>query len=303
MEFLVLSDPHITWQTPEGRKDDILTTWKSKLSFVFDYALKYNQPILLAGDVFDTPRSWKTLSLILQFFNSYKSLPKIYAVYGQHDTYMYNEESRHSTSLGILAEMGYINMVNDKPILHGDVALYGSSYGQEIPVPVGKKWKNVLIIHKMIVDTLMWVDQQNAVSCQKFLKDNPEYDLIACGDAHQRFLFTIGDRAICNTGPLLRLEASKQMFNHKPALYSWNSETGKVTWIEIPHEPADSVLSRTHIEGKEQINTMLESFIGGMQRNEDVFDFNFLDNLTAYMDANAIEAEVRKVVANIIGRE
>lgn len=302
MKFLLLSDLHLCRETPQGRKDNIFETEFKKLSFVFDYAKKNDCIQLWAGDIFDTPRSWYILSSMISFFNSLGKYNDVFVILGQHDMYMRSEDT-DSTTFGVLYSMGFLHLLKEKPMsFFGKVNVYGASFGQDVP-KANLNEHNILVIHKMIVDIKLWKDQQNVVSCQNFLMNNSEYDLIVCGDAHQRFIFVHDGRIICNSGPLLRLEASKEMYAHEPGFFVYDSDTRKIQWVMIPHSKAEDVLSRIHIETKEQVNETLEKFIQSMTTNDNTFDFNFVDNLMSFMEKNTVSNDVRKVISNVMIKE
>lgn len=301
--FIFLSDPHLVKDLPVARRDeDIMATWNGKFRYILEYAKNQGSTLLIAGDLFDTPRNWTVMARLSRLLKEYFMVP-IFVVGGQHDTYLYNEETRESTALGELDASGLVTLLNSKGIEHKGHVLYGASYGQEVPVPVDGP-SNILVIHKMIVDTALWKGQDGAVSCQGFLKQHPGYRIIHCGDAHQRFIFTTNmGRAIVNSGPLLRLEGSAEMFSHKPGVFVYDGK--KIKWEVVPHLPAADVLTRDHIERKSDISEKLDAFIATIKSGTGGggLSINYYDNLIAFMDNNNINGEVRERVSRTIGRE
>ena len=142
MKFIILADLHLTGNTPIARLDNIEETWKRKLKFILDYASKNKMPILVGGDFFDKPRDWKTLSEFLKFIADYPDV-SIRSIWGQHDMYLYSAD-RYSTSLGVLINSGLVRELKDRYPNMGwvfkgfsNLAIYGCSWGQEIPKPEG----------------------------------------------------------------------------------------------------------------------------------------------------------------------
>src|SRR5208282_6527389 len=126
MKIICSADWHICWDTPVGRTDVVRDTIRRKLRFIFEHAI--GVPILVAGDVTDKPRSWDILTLALNILSE-KGAAKVYTVFGQHDTVMYNEATRESTVLGVLASTGMVfQLVPQHPaVIAPRVYVYGCS--------------------------------------------------------------------------------------------------------------------------------------------------------------------------------
>lgn len=292
MRLICTNDWHLTNTTPVNRLDNIEETWKRKLTFMFNYAKEKEAIILVAGDVFDRPREWGVLAEIAKNFHIQHNT--IIAVYGQHDTRLYSEETRDKTSLGIWSLTDYEVYIADTILSFEDIKIQGCSYGQQIPKPIKGK-KNILLIHKMITDSPLYPGQEYT-DAKKFLDEN-EFDLIVCGDAHRKFMRSNKGRYIVNAGPLLRLEASREMYLHKPGFWVCDTDKISIGWIDIPHEPAEKVLTRESIESKAQINEMLNGFIEGCS-NETEINFSFEENLQNFIEKNEVSKEVVDIISN-----
>lgn len=306
MKLILLSDLHLLWDKPKARLDDARATQLNKLEYVLEWADAYKCVVLQAGDFFDSARSFRVLDQTIRLLNKYRQV-KIYTIYGQHDTYLYNEESRSYTSLGILAAAGLVEILGSTCWHIGDkgkgVAVWGTSYGANIPKVEG--WQlnvKVLVIHKEISNGPIWAGERDYTEAAKFLELYKEYDLILCGDAHQKFLHKKGKRVICNTGPLLRREASIEMMEHKPGFWVYETENCSTKWVEIPHKPADEVLSREHIEDKQEANEMLQAFIQAIKTGGQK-GLSLQDNLLRLMQDNDIEPEVRILLSEVTNGE
>ena len=267
MKIVLLSDLHLLFDKPVGRKDNTFFTQQEKLKYVLQYAYDNKCIVLQAGDFFDVPRSWRLLPLYAEFFKYWveEKGVEIYCVRGQHDVYMYNEETNDRTTLGVLAKMGLIGILSSKPLIleypfpsnslgkkgsriHvlDSTYVYGASYGQEVVEPYKEACTNILVIHAPILKGKIWAQQENYDYAPGFLRKHKEYDLILCGDIHQKFIFRDEKRIICNTGCMIR--KSVDQWEHNPGLYIYDTETRKIEWEEIPHEPPEDVMSREHLE-------------------------------------------------------
>ncbi|KKL69880.1 hypothetical protein LCGC14_2110530 [marine sediment metagenome] len=307
MKFILLSDLHLSWDNPLARMDDLVKVQFEKLKFVLDYAERMDVPILTAGDFFDRPRSWYLLPKIIQFLLKYQG--NIYTIYGQHDTYLYSETTRDSTSLGILNEFALIHCLSEYPktfVLNlgkKQVKIYGSNYGERLLFSNKDKQPNeryikILIIHAPISTAPLFPGHE-ITHADKFLEKHPEFDLILCGDIHRDFIIERKGRFIVNCGPMLRREATEFNFTHKPHFLVYDTKDRTIEKVEIPHEPADKVLSREHIEQKEVTELMLEDFIESVKTG-DIESVSFTDKLWAFIKHNNIEQEVVDILSKVM---
>lgn len=281
------------------RLDNTHETQKKKLSFVFEYAYTNDCIILQAGDFFDIPRSWRLLPVYIDFFKYWvgeKKL-KIYGVFGQHDVYMYNQATNDRTLLGALAKIGLVEILSSEPVVEGDVSIYGTSYGQKIPKPVKGEF-NILVIHAPILMGKLWSKQEGYYYAPAFLEKN-KFDLILCGDIHQKFMFRKDDgRIICNTGCIVRKSVTE--WDHTPGFYTYDTDSKEAKWVTIPHEPPEKVMSREHLDMVEQKNEMMEKFISSIKSREVGEGVSFKEILRQVIEKNRIESPVQKAIAEVM---
>ena len=228
-----------------------------------------------------------------------KYTAKIYGISGQHDRYMYSDNT-DNTILGVLNALNFLNILTEYPTrLSPGIHVYGCSFGQPVPEPSNGKARNILVIHRGIYGSKLW-EKQGGDFAPHFLTQHDKFHLILCGDIHQKFIFISKDgRIICNTGPLLRGKASLDMFEHKPGFWEYDTDTDKLKWVEIPHRPADEVLSRDHIESKEETEAMLEEFVESIKAC-DLEGISFQEVLADFLVKNEISKDVRSILAEVI---
>jgi len=111
-----------------------------------------------------------------------------------------------------------------------------------------------------------------------------------------------GDRYIVNAGPMIRREATEYNFQHRPGFFVWNIAKERMTWVEIPHEKAEVVLSRLHIEYEETSEMILDDFISSVKEHINVGS-DFMTNLVGFLKANEIKQSVVDVLEATIGKE
>jgi DNA repair exonuclease SbcCD nuclease subunit len=281
--------------------DNIEETWKWKFEFILKYSVENDFPIIIAGDVFDKPRDWKTLSEFIKLITQYE--PSIMAVFGQHDMYLYSANKDY-TSLGILIKSELVGELGEVPAggIDGRVKIYGASWGQEIPKPNGEV--NILVIHKNISDAPLFPGHEYT-NAEMFLRSHPEYHVIVCGDIHKRFYaggipkLERNRRIIINPGPLLRMEATEYNMTYEPKFAVLDIDTQSVEWISIPHEPSEIVLTRKHIENKRETKNMLDEFIKNVSVDHKI-TFSFKENLQEYLTTNSISQQVKDIISEVI---
>lgn len=305
MKFVLLSDIHLSWENSVARMDNLVERQFEKLKFVFDWAEERNIGILTAGDFFNSPRSWYLLPKVIDFLLRRKII--IGTVYGQHDTYLYSEATRDSTSLGILNKFMLVDVLGTESLNTSNqtVALFGCSYGQDMGnFDLGKvsKFKTkILVIHAPITTVPLFPGHEIAYA-DKFLEKHKEFDLILCGDIHQSFIIEKQGRFIVNCGPMLRREATEYNFTHKPHFLVYDTEALTIDKVIIPHETASKVLSREHIIQEEQTELMLEDFIESVKTGE-VESASFTENLWAFLKDNNIEQDIVDILSEVMEEE
>lgn len=299
MNLILLSDTHILWDQPISRIDNIRKTQFEKWEFILQYSKDTNSTLLEAGDFFQKPRSWNLLPEIIGWFKKYQ-IP-IYCVIGQHDQYMRDFQNISTTNLGVLAKAGLVKILDESAYYDFDIALYGASYGQEIPEIKNKDCFNILVIHAPIASKALYPNQQY-MDALTFLKENP-FNLIVAGDIHQKYMFEYEGRYICNSGPLLRKEATEYNFTHKPGFWTFDTnkkETPK--FVEVPHQPAEEILSRTHLDYEKESESVLNEFISSISETKIEEGVSFVDNLWRFVKENNIEKPVVDLLSEVINK-
>ena len=131
MKLLYLTDTHIRGTSPQNRLDDYQETLKEKLrevaSIIKEEKIDY---VLHGGDLFDRPDV--SVSIVSDFAKIFQSFGvPIYIISGNHDIFGHNPDTLDRTMLGLLCNLGVMNLVNYKKIiLEKDIRLQltGSPY-------------------------------------------------------------------------------------------------------------------------------------------------------------------------------
>jgi len=292
MKLVMVSDIHLRPDNPVGRLDYLPDVQWNKLREVFEIARRVEAAgIIQSGDLFHKPRSWATLYWILELFAEYRDV-RWYGVRGQHDVYM-NETSSEGTNFGILTKVGAIRELDSRAHYiegrDGLVALYGSSWGQEVPEIKDKRDVNILVTHRSISDEELVGVQTTSAS--RFLRLH-RFDLILCGDIHRAFVVNTGKRVLVNTGPMLRFEATDYNFKHIPHVMIYDVYENTLERIDLTCDPSEKVLSRVHLDIAQDTRDRLAEFVGGVQ-TEFSPEVSFKENLLLFYKENNVSESVR----------
>lgn len=307
MKFLHISDTHLLFDSPQARLDDTHKTGLEKFEYVLSWAKENSTVILHSADFFDKRRSWYLLPEIVTLLKKYE-VP-ILAVFGQHDQYMRSMVTRHATMLGILEQAGLVEILGSAHFeTHEEIrwCIKGAGYQEEIPAPDEECDYNILVIHAPVAVEPLWPGH-NYIDAEKFLAEHTEFDMILCGDIHRSFgiIDKVG-RWILNTGPMIRRRAVDYNFQHKPGFWVIDTEKEigpkQVTWEEIPHLPAEKVLSRDHIEREEESEEILQEFVDAVDIQFDA-GVDFDDNLERFLIANNISQSVIDILSETEAEE
>ena len=300
MKIVFASDIHLVNLNPPARLDFLPDTQKYKMKKLLNIVRKNEAMLLISGDLVDKPRSWYLLPDIMDLLKEYTDI-KIGVVYGQHDTYYYNKETRHATNLGILEKAGLLTILEEHPYMLGGVHIYGTHVTQRIPDVVDESKFNILVIHAPISDVALF-STHNYINAKDFINEHTSFDMILCGDIHKRFQIKSDDnkRIILNTGPLLRIKGTEYNMTHKPGVYIIDTDLKDVSWTEIEHEPAKKVLTRTHILNIKESNETLDKIITQIKGKEVKIKPKITDNIFNYINANKIDLKVENLFKKLI---
>ena len=237
---------------------------------------------LLKPDIF-------ALFKFLSLKNKYKNI-NFLTIYGQHCLYSRNKNV--PTNIGILSKSNTISLLNNRNpyVIDNKIKIYGCGWRDKAPKI---KDGNILVIHAPITTKALW-SKHKFNKAKHFLKENNNYDLILCGDIHRYFLINKNNRIICNTGPMLRLEATEYNFTHKPKFFIYDTESKKTEEKNIPHQNANDILESGHIDISNEENS-----IGDLYLNIDKIDRDEINILTI-IDELIKQSNKEESIRNII---
>ena len=315
-DLILTSDWHLREDTPICRTDDFWEAQWNKVTQVMRLQERYECPIAHAGDLF---HYWKSSPYLLS--RSIEELSplgysdenkKFYSVVGQHEIPQHNINLIEKSGTNVLWECNIIEL----PGMYGinNSGFFGSKTPADLSDFITEDLDNegnllseedrikpfigkgVGIWHKFVWDGKHWPwPECPEMTAKEVLKKHPDFDLIVTGDYHKPFTYEYKGRLLVNPGCLTRQVADYA--DHRPRVYLWYAETNTVE----PHylDISDGVVSREHIEKKEEIDKRIEAFISRLSDDwETVTSFD--ENLKRFMSSNRIRKEVTELVYKAI---
>lgn len=308
MKIGLLSDTHNRFQAPIRRVDDFFVTQSNKWEQALNIFRSNSCSIILqAGDMFDSENV--SLLVIAHYIEKFKrfGIP-IYSIFGQHDLYMYSLRLIERTPLAVLRASGVANLLGEKASCvytprRGDklppIHIYGANFGQEIPVPEDKKALNILVVHKMIGNKPLYPGQE-ITEPKTFLRRNPEYKLVLCGDYHYPFYEDYKGRSIINTGCLVRKTCSEQDLFHQPTVAVYDTETDIFDLFNIDIEPPEKVFNLSNMvneNSKGENSESLSELLNSLEQGGGSSEIRFKDALLAVYNKRKTPKRIRDIIS------
>jgi len=293
--FIVIGDVHATRYRPENRCDDYWETFKRKFSFIMNEVKSCDFGIQV-GDLFN---SYKAPRLVTSFLAEKLKFKPLMGVYGQHDM-KYHSDDFSDTSMNILVKSGFIEILNDSPVLNYNkfIHIYGASWREEIPEIIDKNYFNILVAHRMVINTKLWAGQKDATWADEL--NNSGFDLILSGDNHQKFV----RGKVINAGSIMR--STTAQLEHQPAIFKirvWGDKQFDIQEIPIPIEPVEKVFNMIKVRREKEKSNEMNEFISGLDiSGSDFSEFGFWDEVAKLEQENTVDEET-KIILNEVRSE
>lgn len=264
LRLLYFTDTHIRGTSPKNRKDDFTHTLEKKLYEIAEIIKdKKVDFVLHGGDLFDRPDI--SVSIVGRFAKVFTHIEvPIYMISGNHDVYGHNPKTLNRTMMGLLNELGVINIIDEgeKVILEEDglkVQVTGQPYVYNIDDPVNRKYYivddvlddidySIHMVHGMLLDRPFI--KGIPYTLVEDIKDTLA-DITLSGHYHSGFKDIIMDgKYFINPGSIVRISNSIREMERRPQVVMIDLTDN----IHISHiylqtaEKGDIVLDREEIE-------------------------------------------------------
>ena len=291
---IFISDLHLRGDQPICRTDNFWESQNKKYQFVKTLQKKYQCSVLISGDVF---HHWKASPFLLSWAIEY--LPdNIIAIPGQHDLPQHSIELINKSGLFVLEKAGKIKILLEGETINigNSILVYGFPYGSKLQeIKEDPSFTKIAMCH-----TLTWIKTLPFPGCEVkdgvgLLKKLKGFNTILVGDNHQSFVVEKDNRILISPGSVMRMTADQ--INHKPRVYLWYAKTNTVEPVYLPIK--DNVISRKHIERKEQRDGRIDAFISQLDSEWEAA-VSFEENLKRFFSANEVRKSVKDIVMNSI---
>lgn len=233
MKFIATADLHLRETSPRYRRDKFYVAQYKKIRWILDQSVFYRAAILIAGDIFNSPKAPYTLTnTYLEILQNHPF--RIYACAGQHDL-RFHVSNLENTPLGTLVA-GKVITVSSTPYIQI------SGWREKVP----KEGKKILLTHRCITPKAPPFFLEDAISAETMLRNYPKYQYIISGDYHVAHCTQIKERWLINPGSIMR--ANKDQEDYKPRIYLIDTKKGTVQPLFIPIKPAAKVFDFAKIE-------------------------------------------------------
>ncbi|MFP4424783.1 MAG: metallophosphoesterase family protein [Candidatus Woesearchaeota archaeon] len=286
---IITADWHLRESIPVCRTDDFWAAQHDKVVWISELQKELGCPIIHAGDLFD---HWKASPILLSLFlanfpldtsHDYEPQTSFWSIYGNHDLPMHSLDLRGKSGLYTLETAGAVQILN-------------GYHWQQTPtdhfsITLGKPGRRVLVWHVMTYQGKEPWPGCTDTPAKELLKQYPDADLIVTGHNHKSFVEEYEGRLLVNPGSITRQTADQ--VDHEPCIYLWYAESNTVEKKIIPHQKG--VISREHIERKQEKEARYEAFIQRLKQEGDP-ELSFRKNLEKFFQQNKVVKSVRNLI-------
>jgi|GEM_PF-3961055 len=287
MKFVVTSDWHIKKENPEYRVDNYLETALKKVQFIIDHANKNDARVLIAGDIFDSPRvGFYVLNRLMEILRTANEPPIV--CYGNHDTTFHSAD---------LTKTPYHNLLVSGTVVEGadlgDVVIHPVGWECTDVSPIENE-VNILLGHIPTFESTVPFWSENGKTPTTLKRAFPGFDYYIVGDIHTPFV----KKNVINPGSLLR--SGIDQYDYEPRIYELCTDKGTINEVKIPIEPAASVFDtpkKTMADTRDV--KALNEFIATLQSDQKEKP-NFKNTLSSVVKQSEAPEPVVKIISDIL---
>lgn len=280
VDAILTADWHLREGNPTCRLDDFESAQWDKVRQVSALQKKHECPVFHAGDLFD---HWKPSPRLLSL--TARHLPNNFvSVYGNHDL------PQHS--LDLKEKSGLYNLITNKKVFR-NIQEPDTDLGFD-SIKINVKGRHILMAHVYVYSGKPPYPGAELEAEGNWLLDSyPALDLLVTGDNHIPFICLDEGRVLVNSGSLTRQTAGQ--IKHRPRVYLYNAEKNKVKAHYLDIAPGSEVISRGHIEEREQRDERISAFVERLSSEWEA-DLDFNENIRRFEKENEIDKNVMNIV-------
>ena len=308
MQFVLSADWHVQGERPRCRRDaDWIETQRGAIRFVVDLANGRGLPLVVLGDICNTPRI-STPALVM-LIAELKRAESVWISAGNHDLPFHSYGNVDDCSFGVLRQ--YFPELSPKCNPFPDAVLGAAPFGLDSDAP--GQW--AAFTHQLVFPNPEARPGPAVGKTAAELADQfPNASWIFTGDYHHAFSVEVlparleglqdGDVEadlvrVVNPGCLLRHAAD--MMDYQPKVAIVDTDAGTVEWVVVPDpgELEGGVVTDAYLREEEARDERVEAFIESI-RTSGAVSLSFRDNLNRKLEDPAVPEGVRAIIHEIL---
>lgn len=230
MKFLCSADWHIRKENPKYRKDHYLLTSLRKAKYIVEYAYKENAIIIIAGDIYDSPKAGYGVTNAVTAILKKSKFP-ISTCFGNHDTTFHSQDLSNTPYGNLL-----VNNIIEENYYDEAISIHSLGWESKAPTPTDGKL-NILVGHVSVFENEVPFWCENGISAKQVEKLYPGFDYYVFGDIHIPF----ATDKIINPGSLTRSTIGQVDF--EPCFYMLDTCKETIEKVFIPIEDKEVVFN------------------------------------------------------------
>jgi DNA repair exonuclease SbcCD nuclease subunit len=294
MKAIISADWHLRADRPRCRLD---TDWEASqeciVSYIVSMAEKYSAPLVIVGDVFDTPTvPHRIVSMFLKHVDDVDE--GVYVLPGQHDLPYHQWKNVESSAFGNLWTL------TASPWQHAtgirDVGALGSRelWGDPPLTDAGP----ILFLHTLVFPSAKDLPPNvEARTAAELLAEYPKARWIFTGDYHRAFHYEKAGRHVVNPGCITRQAADFK--DYAPQVWIVDTDAGTVEAIQLPE--VGDVVTDEYLRREEEREERISAFVETVKKSEGL-TLDFLANVETALTKNkkTLESGVVQTVRELL---
>jgi DNA repair exonuclease SbcCD nuclease subunit len=294
MKAVITADWHLRADRPRCRLDD---DWEalqeSIVGYVVAVARKCLAPLVIVGDVFDTPTvPHRIVSMFLKHVDDVDD--GVFVLPGQHDLPYHQWKNVDASAFGNLWTL------TASPWQHAtgirDVGALGSRelWGD----PPLTDTAEILFLHTLVFPTAKDLPPNvEARTAAELLADYPKARWIFTGDYHRAFHYEKAGRHVVNPGCITRQAADFK--DYVPQAWIVDTDAGTVEAVQLPD--TEEMVTDEYLRREEEREERISAFVETVKKSEGL-TLDFLANVEAALAKNkkTLKAEVVQAIRELI---
>jgi len=279
MKAVISADWHLRADRPRCRLDEDWEASQERIVIaIVAIAKKYNVPLVVVGDLFDSPTvPHRIVSMLLKHADDVDE--GVYILPGQHDLPYHQWKNVDSSAFGNLWAL------TGSPWQHAtgirDVgALGGRELWGDPPLTTPDE---IIFLHTLVFPSAKDLPPNvEARTAGELLAEYPKAKWIFTGDYHRAFHYEKNGRHVVNPGCISRQAADFK--DYHPQVWAVDTDAGSVEAVELPDTSAD-VVTDEYLRREEEREERITAFVETVKKSEGL-TLDFLANVESMLERN-----------------